>query len=135
MANDTDGQFETIFNSISDGVFAVDAEWRITCFNSAAERTLKMGRDDAVGQRCHEVFRSNICEEACALRYTMETGKPIVNLLIHIRDAHGNRVPVQTVFEPDAKVGDWVLIHAGFVIKRLEADEAEATWAVIATST
>jgi len=94
MADDTDGRFETIFNSISDGVFAVDAEWRITCFNAAAERTLEVSRDDAVGRPCHEVFRSNICEEACALRYTMETGKPIVNLLIHIRDAHGDRVPV-----------------------------------------
>ena len=40
-------------------------------------------------------------------------------------------MPVQTVFEPEAKVGDWVLVHAGFVIKRLEADEAEATWAVL----
>ncbi len=48
-----------------------------------------------------------------------------------IADLHGNRVPVQTIFEPDAKVGDWVLVHAGFVIKRLEADEAEATWAVL----
>ena len=94
MADDTDGRFETIFNSISDGVFAVDAEWRITCFNAAAERTLEVRRDDAVGRPCHEVFRSNICQEACALRYTMETGKPIVNLLIHLRDAHGNRVPV-----------------------------------------
>lgn len=41
-----------------------------------------------------EVFRSNICAEACALRYTMETGNPIVNLAIHIRDASGARVPV-----------------------------------------
>jgi len=48
-----------------------------------------------------------------------------------IADLHGNRVPVQTIFEPDAKVGDWVLVHAGFVIKRLEQGEAEATWSVI----
>lgn len=48
-----------------------------------------------------------------------------------IADLHGNLVPVQTLFAPEAKVGDWVLVHAGFVIKRLEADEAEATWAVL----
>jgi PAS domain S-box-containing protein len=89
-----DERFETVLNSISDGVFAVDAKWRITCFNAAAERTLGIARGDAMGRPCHEVFRSDICEEACALRYTMETGKPIVNLLIHIRDAHDNRVPV-----------------------------------------
>ena len=33
------GGFEAILNSISDGVFCVDLEWRITCFNKAAERS------------------------------------------------------------------------------------------------
>lgn len=98
-ASSTDGRqcddrFETVVNSISDGVFAVDQEWHITCFNAAAERTLGMRREDALGRRCSEVFRSNICADACALRYTMETGKAIVNLPIQIRDAVGRRVPV-----------------------------------------
>jgi PAS domain S-box-containing protein len=104
MAKDTKGltaagrpvdeRFEAVLNSISDGVFAVDSEWRITCFNAAAERTLGVRRGDAIGRPCDEIFRSNICEEACALRYTMETGRPIVNLLIHITDAQGTQVPV-----------------------------------------
>ena len=89
-----DERFETVIDSISDGVFAVDEEWRITCLNAAAERTLGVRRGEALGKPCREVFRSNICEEACALRYTMETGKPIVNLPIQIHDSRGNRVPV-----------------------------------------
>jgi len=89
-----DDRFEAIVNSISDGVFAVDSEWRITCFNAAAERSTGISRADAMGRRCSEVFRSNICEEACALRYTMETGRPIVNLAIRIRDAADRSVPV-----------------------------------------
>ena len=92
--NRRDERFETVINSISDGVFAVDREWRISCFNAAAERTLGVRREEALGRRCSEVFRSTICAEACALRYTMETGKPIVNLPIQIRDAAGHRVPV-----------------------------------------
>ena len=87
-------KFNAVINSISDGVFAVDREWRLTCFNSAAERTTGVQRDDAIGRRCREVFRSNICEDACALRYTMETGRPVVNLPIHIRNEAGDRVPV-----------------------------------------
>jgi PAS domain S-box-containing protein len=90
----TGTRFETVINSISDGVFAVDDQWRLTCFNAAAERTTGVQREHALGRRCSEVFRSNICEEACALRYTMETGRPIVNLPIDIRDANGERVPV-----------------------------------------
>jgi PAS domain S-box-containing protein len=83
-----------VINSISDGVFAVDGEWRLTCFNSAAERTTGVRREDALGRRCSDVLRSNISEEACALRYTMETGQPIVNLPIHIRNEAGHRIPV-----------------------------------------
>lgn len=48
-----------------------------------------------------------------------------------LADLHGNRVPVQTLFAPDAQVGDWVLVHAGFVIKRLDAHDAQTTWAVL----
>ena len=87
-------RFETILASISDWVFAVDEDWRLTCFNTAAERTLGLEREEVLGLRCHEVLRSNICREACALRYTMETGRPIVNLAIHFLDARGRRVPV-----------------------------------------
>jgi len=90
----TPARFDAVINSISDGVFAVDGEWRLTCFNSAAERTTGVRREDALGQRCSDVFRSNICDDACALRYTMETGRPIVNLPIHIRGQAGNPVPV-----------------------------------------
>ncbi|MGD8385489.1 MAG: PAS domain-containing protein, partial [Desulfobacteraceae bacterium] len=30
-------RFEAVIQSISDGVFTVDSNWRITCFNRAAE--------------------------------------------------------------------------------------------------
>jgi PAS domain S-box-containing protein len=89
-----DRRFETVLNSISDGVFAVDDKWRITCFNAAAERTLGVPREAALGSRCSDIFRSSICAEACALRFTMETGRPVANLPISIRDRAGNRVPV-----------------------------------------
>jgi PAS domain S-box-containing protein len=89
-----DERFEVVLNSTSDGVFAVDSDWRITCFNAAASRILGVDREEAMGSPCHEVFRSNICKEACALRYTMQTGKPVVNLLIYLRNARGQRVPV-----------------------------------------
>jgi PAS domain S-box-containing protein len=86
--------FETVVDSISDGVFAVDLQWRVTCFNRAAERTTGLEREAVLGRPCSEVLQANICKEACALRTTMETGRPIVNLPIHIRDASGNAVPL-----------------------------------------
>jgi len=90
---DTQTRFETILASVSDGVFAVDSSWRLTCFNRAASETLGIPREQALGRPCHEVISANICPDACALRYTMETGQPIVDMLIHMQDINGRRVP------------------------------------------
>ncbi len=89
-----DRQRDTILDSIADGVFTVDEAWRITSFNQAAEEITGVGRAEAVGKRCCDVFRASICETDCALRRTMETGKPVVNKAIYIVDADGNRVPI-----------------------------------------
>ena len=48
-----------------------------------------------------------------------------------IADLHGNRLRITTLLVPDVDVGDWVLIHAGFAIQRLDAESASRTWAVL----
>lgn len=83
-----------ILDSVGDGVFTVDAQWRITSFNRAAERITGIQRSDALGRPCCEVLRASICESACALRQTLATGRPIVNKVVYILDAQGNRVPI-----------------------------------------
>jgi hydrogenase expression/formation protein HypC len=49
-----------------------------------------------------------------------------------VADLHGNRVRINTMLTPEANVGDWVLLHAGFAIQRLDAEEAEDTFGVLA---
>ena len=83
-----------ILDSISDGVFTVDANWRITSFNRAAIAITGVARKEAVGRPCSEVFRASMCEADCALRHTMETGKPVVNRHAFIVTAQGRRVPI-----------------------------------------
>jgi len=85
---------DIILDSISEGVFTVDHEWRITSFNRAAEDITGVSRDQAVGRRCAEVLRASTCETDCALRRTMETGVPMINRTAFIIDADGRRVPV-----------------------------------------
>ena len=41
---------EVILESISDGVFTVDMEWRITSFNRAAEENTGISRKEANGR-------------------------------------------------------------------------------------
>ncbi len=85
---------ELILNSVADGVFTVDRDWRITSFNRAAELITGVQRDEAVGHRCCDVLRADICRQACALHHTIETGQNIVDMRITILNTAGERIPV-----------------------------------------
>ncbi len=89
------GIADIILDSVNEGVFTVDHQWQITSFNHAAEMITGVPRAVAIGKRCCEVFRANICESECALRFTLETGEPIVNKAILIIDRKGRKVPIR----------------------------------------
>lgn len=42
-----------------------------------------------------------------------------------------NRYDVCTILTPEVQVGDWVLVHAGYAITRLDEQEARETYALI----
>lgn len=47
-------------------------------------------------------------------------------------DALGNRWNCRTTLTPEVKLGDIVLIHAGFSITTVDEEEAQKTWQLIA---
>jgi PAS domain S-box-containing protein len=83
-----------LLDYVPDGVFTVDAGWRVTFFNRAAEQITGIKRAEAVGRRCCDVFRASICENACALKQTLATRRPIVNKVVYIVNAQGERIPI-----------------------------------------
>jgi PAS domain S-box-containing protein len=85
---------QIIFDSISDGVFTVDHECRITSFNKAAERITGFAREEAIGQFCFDVFHSDICQDRCALRHTLSNGESIYNTRVTIIDRFGKKIPI-----------------------------------------
>jgi len=85
--------FETILDSIADGVFTIDLDFNITYFNGAAQKITGVSGDQALGQKCFDVFRANICQTTCALGETIKTGKQRINLPIDILNSEGYRVP------------------------------------------
>ena len=86
---------DPVLDSINEGVFTIDLRWRITSFNRAAEMITGMRREDAVGQRCSEVFRANICQDACVMKGVLATGEPAVNASVFVIDAFGARIPIK----------------------------------------
>ena len=43
-------------------------------------------------------------------------------------DFQGSQLEVSLAMIPKAKLGDWVLVHAGFALNTLDEDEARETW-------
>jgi sigma-54 dependent transcriptional regulator, acetoin dehydrogenase operon transcriptional activator AcoR len=72
----------------------VDLNWRVTSFNRAAEEITGIATEEALGRPCCEVFRANVCDSACVLRHTLETGRPVVNQPVAILRADGREIPI-----------------------------------------
>jgi hydrogenase expression/formation protein HypC len=61
--------------------------------------------------------------------------------IIEIREEHGSRAgriefggifrQVSLDFVPEAQVGDYVMVHVGFAISRVDADEAQKTYELL----
>ena len=93
-ANWRDGCLRAILESISEGVFTVDSEWKITCFNRAAEKITGFRWGEAIGHKCYEVMHANRCETGCLLRETVETGKGYFDQVINIINRAGRNFPL-----------------------------------------
>lgn len=83
-----------ILDSIADGVFTVDQDWRITFFNRAAQEITGIPAAEALGRPCCDVFRASSCETTCILGHTMDTGESVVNRPVEVYRADGKEIPI-----------------------------------------
>lgn len=93
-------QNKLILDSIADGVFTVDRNWRITSFNMAAEIITGWEREDAIGSFCSDVFHSSICGKNCAIAESLYSGRPVANRSIMIEDIDGKSKPISISAAP-----------------------------------
>jgi PAS domain S-box-containing protein len=94
MKKGVDSLYPLILDSITEGVFTVNDGFRITSFNSEAERIIGIDREAAIGRKCHEVFRATICQSTCAMRRTIDTREPQRNVRIDVLNARMEPVPI-----------------------------------------
>jgi PAS domain S-box-containing protein len=83
-----------IVDSISDGVFTVDKQFIVTCFNKAAERITGFRAEEAIGKHCFEIFRTEVCHSRCAIRDTLSSHEPVDDVRVTIITQDGREVPI-----------------------------------------
>jgi PAS domain S-box-containing protein len=94
MKTPEENHYQTILDSIADGVFTVDLDFRITSFNHAAEEITGFPRDTAIGRACSDVFKTDVCSDACILKQALAEQKAIAHRPVHIIRTDNKRIPI-----------------------------------------
>ncbi|MFC2173545.1 sigma-54 interaction domain-containing protein [Acidobacteriota bacterium] len=86
--------FPLIFDTISHGIFTIDAQGRITSFNRRAEILTGYSRQEALGRQCADVFMADICRLNCPLKTSVQTGHRTEDLEVIITTKEGKKRPI-----------------------------------------
>ncbi len=87
-------QFNHLFENLAEGVFTINYRWRITSFNRRAEAITGFKREEVLGRYCWDIFKSDLCQSECPLRYTLETGSPRMDQDVRIVVKHGSQLSI-----------------------------------------
>ena len=89
-----------ILESMEGGILTIDKKARITSFNRAAEEITGFKKEEVLNKECCDILKSDLCEETCPLKETMETGKAVFNYEIMVSNKAGNKIPVNITTSP-----------------------------------
>jgi PAS domain S-box-containing protein len=87
-------KYEQIFDNVATGIFAVDMNWTITFFNNEAEKITGYAKEEALGRKCYEVFRTELCQEGCYLQQAMKAGTKLIKVRNRILNKDNQEIPV-----------------------------------------
>ena len=83
-----------LFNSVTDGVVAVDTNLRVTAINASALEALDLVLHQALGRPVREVLRTDYGRGRCVLAETLKTRRPLADQDLLLEDTQGRHVPV-----------------------------------------
>ncbi|HOZ47745.1 MAG TPA: GGDEF domain-containing protein [Candidatus Hydrogenedentes bacterium] len=97
--------YRDLLNSVSDGVYFLDRERRITFWNKGAERISGYSSEEAVGSQCRDHLLNHVdergrslCADACPASVAIESGQSIeMEAFLHHKDGHRVPVSIKTV--------------------------------------
>jgi PAS domain S-box-containing protein len=82
--------YQGVVDSLPEGVFSIDREWRISTFNKTAEMITGYARADIIGKYCWQVFQSGNCRHHCPLADIFQNGLSCENQEMTIQTHTGS---------------------------------------------
>jgi PAS domain S-box-containing protein len=98
-----------ILDHFPEGVFLVNTRWQIGYFNQMAEEITGFSREEVIGKFCWDVFRSDLCQKDCPMRFSMSSGETLVNGEVEITRKSGQKILILVNTARIRKAGNVVL--------------------------
>jgi PAS domain S-box-containing protein len=83
--------YRRLVEELPEGMFTIDSRWRITAFNRAAETFTGFTRQEVLGRRCWEIFRSEVCRKNCPMQLAMDRAQPQMDQEVVTLNRKGHR--------------------------------------------
>lgn len=91
----TDNLKDHILDSIGEGVFTVDKNFRVNFFNKAAEKITGYKKEEVLGKFCKHVFKSELCYSDCPIAMVLKSNKNIYDYESKICVKEGKNKPIR----------------------------------------
>ncbi len=85
---------EEILEEFSDGVFAIDNDWRIISFSKGAERITGYLAIDITGKNFNEVFKSKLDISKLLISDGLKHGRSLTNITFEIKNAENKSITI-----------------------------------------
>ncbi len=90
------GFYRLILDSIPVAIVTMDYDFKITSFNSQAEKLTGYSRKEAIGRPCYEILNSSRCTHACPLQTAGDINMSSSDLESEITNRHGEHIAIKT---------------------------------------
>jgi len=123
---------QVIFDTLHEGLYSVDKDFRLIGFNEAAERITGYKKEEVLGKFCKNVIQANRCKEGCPIADSLELRETIKNYDMVVKNRDNKAVPTKVnaaVFrdEQDEPVGGVVLFRPVNELELISSDNLGRT--------
>lgn len=85
----------SILDSLTEGVIALDKNFNIIFYNHAAEKITGLTKSEVIGKKCSEICKSASCKIDCPIVKVLETRNPVIDFDAFIFNKSGNSLPIR----------------------------------------
>ncbi len=86
---------DEILDSIGEGLFTVNKDFRVNFFNRAAEKITGYKREEVLGKFCKQILKCELCHSKCPIGIILETGNNIYDYRTSIEIKNGIEKPIK----------------------------------------